>query len=65
MVKDKMWSDAKEFYTRAIAVLTARSGDKWEEPSDPAEEEKKEKELEEQCFVNRALCQLELSKLHC
>jgi hypothetical protein len=33
-----------------------------EEEVDPAEEARKEKELEEACFVNRALCNLELSR---
>lgn len=61
MVKARMWSDAKEFYTKAIAVLTDKSEDKWEKGEDPEFEAKKAKELEEQCCTNRALCHLELS----
>lgn len=62
MVKMKKWSDAKEFYTKGIAVLTARdANDKWEKGEDPEEESKKQKALEEQIYVNRALCNLELS----
>jgi hypothetical protein len=61
MVKSKVWRDAKEFYTKAIAVLTGKSEAKWEKGEDPESQAKKEKELEEQCFINRALCHLELS----
>src|SRR5271163_5015772 len=61
MVKAKMWRDAKEFYTKGVAVLTAKGADdKWEKGEDPELEAKKEKELEEQIYVNRALCNLEL-----
>ena len=59
MTKVKMWADAKEFYTKGIAVLTGPN--KWEEGEDPETERKKEKALEEACYVNRALCNLELS----
>jgi hypothetical protein len=61
MAKAKMWMDAKEFYTKAIAVLTDRSDHKWDRGEDPEVDAKKEKELEEQCYTNRALCNLELS----
>jgi hypothetical protein len=62
MVKAKMWRDAKEFYTKGVAVLTAKGADdKWEKGEDPELEAKKEKQLEEQIYVNRALCNLELS----
>jgi hypothetical protein len=61
MVRTKMWRDAKEFYTKGLAVLTAKgTDDKWEKGEDPELEAKKEKELEEQIYVNRALCNLEL-----
>jgi hypothetical protein len=63
MVKAKMWRDAKEFYTKGIAVLTAKAADdKWEKGEDAELEAKKEKQLEEQIYVNRALCNLELSR---
>jgi hypothetical protein len=62
MVKAKMWRDAKEFYTKGIVVLTAKGADdKWEKGEDPELQAKKERELEEQIYVNRALCHLELS----
>ena len=62
MVKAKMWRDAKEFYTKGIVVLTAKGADdKWEKGEDPELEVKKEKALQEQTYVNRALCNLELS----
>ena len=64
MVKAKMWRDAKEFYTKGIAVLTAKGADdKWEKGEDPELEATKEKALQEQIYVNRALCNLELSSL--
>ncbi|RMZ80070.1 hypothetical protein DV737_g3150, partial [Chaetothyriales sp. CBS 132003] len=58
-VKEKRWKDAKEFYTNAIAVVTAKEG-KWERPEDAAAEAQQLKVLEEQVYVNRALCNLEL-----
>jgi len=61
MVRAKMWRDAKEFYTKGLAVLTAKGADdQWEKGEDPELEAKKEEELEEQIYVNRALCNLEL-----
>lgn len=63
MVKAKQWKDAKEFYTKGIAVLTTKGADdKWEKGEEPELEAKKEKELEEQIYVNRALCNLELGE---
>lgn len=61
MVKEKRWGDAKEFYTKAIAVLTDKSRDKWETTGNPEVEAQNEKRLEEQCLINRALCRLEMS----
>jgi hypothetical protein len=61
MVKLKRWKDAKEFYTKGIAVLLDKSKDKWELGEDVELEAAKEKKLEEQCLTNRALCHLELS----
>lgn len=70
----KQWTDAKEFYDKAIAALKgpqsrpdpeadAESGKVIEVELDEAEEAKKEKVVEEACYVNRALCNLEKSKL--
>lgn len=67
----KQWTDAKEFYDKAIAALrgpqsnpdpNAAGPDVIEVELDEAEEAKKEKVIEEACFVNRALCNLEKSK---
>lgn len=64
MVKEKMWRDAKEFYTKGIAVLMDKSEEKWEKPEDPELEAKRERELAEQIYINRALCHLELSEYY-
>jgi hypothetical protein len=62
MARAKLWGDGKEFYTKGILVLTDknRKGGKNEGDGDE-EEERKEREVEEACYVNRALCNLELS----
>ncbi|KAL9096502.1 MAG: hypothetical protein Q9165_001499 [Trypethelium subeluteriae] len=67
----KNWLDAKEFYTRAIGVLKAPPKsvqDRMDEMPDidiveidEEAEAKKEKDLEEASYVNRALCNLELT----
>lgn len=59
--KSKQWIDAKEFYTKAIAMLNVKpEDDKWEKPTDLAKEEKMQTEAREACHANRALCNLEL-----
>lgn len=60
-VKAKKWTDAKEFYTKGIAILNAKEG-KWEEPKPEEVEAEKANlvSLRETVYVNRALCQLEL-----
>jgi len=60
-VQVKKWSDAKEFYTKGLAVLHSKEEGKWDQPDDPIEEEKKRKLLSEQLYANRARCNLELS----
>lgn len=60
--KEKRWADAKEFYTKAIAVLLAKE-DKWDKPEDQKEEDKLRRQVEEAAYINRALCNLELSML--
>ena len=37
--------------------------DSWEAPEDPKEEARRLREIEEACFINRALCNLELSTI--
>lgn len=65
MVHEKKWRDAKEFYSKAIAVLTDISDHQWERGQDPELDAKQQKILEEQCYTNRALCNLELSTGPC
>lgn len=57
---DKAWSNAREFYSKGLAVLTAKDG-LWEKPTDLALEAAKQKQLEETLKVNRAMVHLELS----
>ena len=71
VVKMKRWVDGKEFYTKGLAVLAQRKKVRSLESSDEAGDKpsfteddtelRKQKEIEEACFVNRALCNLELS----
>jgi len=70
-VKSRLWSDAREFYTKALQALKAPR----KQPQDPEDgladarvveideegEEKEEREIEEACHANRALCNLEMS----
>ncbi|KAH8689404.1 TPR repeat protein [Talaromyces proteolyticus] len=59
--KLKQWIDAKEFYTKGIAVLNVKKeDDKWEKPTDFEKEEQMQREAREACYANRALCNLEL-----
>lgn len=61
-VQEKKWSDAKEFYTKGIAVLTSKIDEvKWDKPEDPVVEDEKRTLLLEQLHSNRARCNLELS----
>lgn len=60
-VQAKQWSDAKEFYTKGIAVLQNKDEAKWDQPEDPAKEAKLRRLLTEQLHGNRARCNLELS----
>ncbi|KAF2853884.1 TPR repeat protein-like protein [Plenodomus tracheiphilus IPT5] len=64
----KQWTDAKEFYDKAIAALkgpqnapdpAAEGPDVIDVELNEAEEAKKERVTEEACYVNRALCNLE------
>ncbi|QSS66546.1 TPR repeat protein [Histoplasma capsulatum] len=58
VTRQKKWADGKEFYTKAIAVLT--DDNKWEKGEDPEGDRIKEREIAEACYTNRALCNLEL-----
>ncbi|KAF2742717.1 TPR repeat protein-like protein [Sporormia fimetaria CBS 119925] len=67
----KQWSDAKEFYDKSIAALHAPPKAKEDDPDagegpnvievevNEEEEREKERKIEEACYVNRALCNLE------
>ena len=74
MVKEKRWKDAKEFYTQGLGALSVKSHTTREASVDGgkrdmkavSEEDKEaerlsEKGVEEALYVNRALCNLELS----
>ena len=58
-VQEKRWIDAKEFYTKSIAVIYAKE-DKWDKPEDPEAEKRLLRQMEELSHINRALCNLEL-----
>lgn len=58
--REKRWIDAKEFYTKAVAVLKSKE-QKWDKPEDEEEEQRLRGEVEEASYINRALCNLELS----
>lgn len=67
----KQWSDAREFYTKAIAALKgpqtsrdpdAQGPDVIEVELDEQEEASKETAIAEAVYVNRALCNLEKRK---
>ncbi|KAL5332717.1 hypothetical protein BJX70DRAFT_105231 [Aspergillus crustosus] len=57
--REKRWADAKEYYSKGIAILRSKE-DKWDKPEDEAEEERLRREVEEASYTNRALCNLEL-----
>jgi hypothetical protein len=63
MVQSKRWKDAKEFYTKGISVLSSKTPENWDKPTDYEQEISKLRLLEEQIYVNRALCNLELSMI--
>jgi hypothetical protein len=65
----KLWSDAREFYTKAILTLQGKAQTQLPDPDstpavvemDEEAEAKKERDLEQACYANRALCNLEMS----
>ena len=69
MTKAKRWKDGKEFYSKGIAVLTQKRITSKKQPASSIEESRnsegvdeiEERALEEACYINRALCNLELS----
>jgi len=73
--KGKQWIDAREFYGQALSALKTVAaaavpgeeapernlGAEAQEERDAEADARKELEIEEACYVNRALCNLELS----
>jgi hypothetical protein len=69
--RTKQWTDAKEYYDKAIAALKgpqnnpdpdAEGPEVIDVELDEEEEARKEKAIEIACYVNRALCNLEKSE---
>ncbi|KAL8827115.1 MAG: hypothetical protein Q9170_007140, partial [Blastenia crenularia] len=61
MVAEKRWKDAKEFYTKGILALKAPENTDTQSVNSIEESDKQqERQIEEACFINRALCNLEL-----
>ncbi|KAL8924520.1 MAG: hypothetical protein Q9208_003995 [Pyrenodesmia sp. 3 TL-2023] len=58
MVAEKRWTDAKEFYTKGILALKAPP--KEEASAEDQAQKAEQRKLEEACYINRALCNLEL-----
>lgn len=70
LVKTKHWSDAREFYTKALHALKNPSHPQPVEDGlpdvkvmeiDEEAERRREVSIEEACYANRALCHLEMS----
>jgi hypothetical protein len=61
MVAGRKWTDARDFYTKGIAVLMEKNEDNWDKAEDSIAEEKQRRLLNEQLHINRARCNLELS----
>lgn len=67
MARAKRWKDGKEFYTKGLAALKqpqsmppSNEDGKPLPDLNPEAEAKKERAVEEACYINRALCNLEL-----
>lgn len=66
MAKLKRWKEAKDLYTQALGMLhkshrASASAEPTRTSSTAPEKSQQEKSIEEACYVNRALCNLELS----
>ena len=64
----RVWKDAKDCYNQALKVLKAQQSSReglYEASSGASilQDQKARAEVEEKCFANRALCNLELSML--
>lgn len=62
----KRWKEAKQLFTQALGVLrkshqAPTSTEPVERSESAQEKSQEEKSIEEACYVNRALCNLELS----
>lgn len=65
--EERRWGEAREFYTKALVALKRPplppdpEDEKVVQEVDEEAEARKEREIEEVCLVNRALCNLEMS----
>ncbi|OJJ59690.1 hypothetical protein ASPSYDRAFT_30537 [Aspergillus sydowii CBS 593.65] len=50
--REKRWIDAKEYYTKGIAVLKSNE-QKWDKPEDEEEEQRLRREVEEASYINQ------------
>lgn len=65
MARAKRWKDGKDFYTQALGVLHKESNHDPTSAMNQGAEIQKEKKIEEACYINRALCNLELRTSPC
>jgi hypothetical protein len=68
--REKRWTEARGFYGQALGALKEpRKPVEDDEGNvvaiDEVEEDRKERVVEEACYINRALCNLELSMYFC
>ncbi len=69
LVKVKRWKDAKDLYTQALGVLHKSQHEPTTAATSPNPQganleqanTQQEKSIQEACYINRALCNLELS----
>ena len=62
MARAKRWRDAREFYTKALEALKGQIDEEGDGEAGEEERRKKEREIEEACYSNRALCNLSLRR---
>ena len=60
MARAKRWRDAREFYSKALEALKGQIDEEGDGEAGEEERRKKEREIEEACYSNRALCNLSL-----
>ncbi|EAS37471.3 tetratricopeptide repeat domain-containing protein [Coccidioides immitis RS] len=60
LAREKKWSDAREFYGKALATVRDKGEGKWDVSEDVDGDRRRMTETEEKVLVNRALCNLEM-----